>query len=263
VNEGSVFCRKDGLFCAKYKNASGKWKYIYRKTKAEAKKALRDALQDRDDGIIPANKTTVGMLLDQWVEDMRQDVSERTYLNREGLIRNHIRPALGSKRLGLLTSDDIKKFYRDKRASGLAPSMVKMMHNVLNQAFKGAVKSKAIRSSPASEIKPPKYRDQELEVLRPEEVKRLLDTVRGDRFESAIVLGAVGALRVGEILSLRYKYVSLEDGTLKVRRTLWRGKTYRPKAERSRRTLTLPQRAQDTLRRLAETNGSLSTRIIY
>ena len=53
MSEGSVFRRKDGKWCAKWKDASGKWRYLYRKSKAEAKQALREALKDRDDNIIP------------------------------------------------------------------------------------------------------------------------------------------------------------------------------------------------------------------
>ncbi len=38
--EGSVFQRKDGEWCGKWKDADGKWRYLYRKSEAEAKKAL-------------------------------------------------------------------------------------------------------------------------------------------------------------------------------------------------------------------------------
>jgi hypothetical protein len=75
MSEGTVYQCRDGRWCAKYKDASDNWKYVHRRTKAEAKKALREALKDRDDGIISADKQTMGMLLDEWLEDMRQDVS--------------------------------------------------------------------------------------------------------------------------------------------------------------------------------------------
>jgi hypothetical protein len=69
MSEGSVFRRADGKWCAKWKDATGTWRYLYRKSKAEAKKALRQALKDRDEGIIPPTKTTVGVLLDEWHSD--------------------------------------------------------------------------------------------------------------------------------------------------------------------------------------------------
>ena len=52
--EGSVYQRKDGRRVAQYKDLKGKTRYLYRKTKGEAKKALRQALKDRDDGYVPA-----------------------------------------------------------------------------------------------------------------------------------------------------------------------------------------------------------------
>jgi hypothetical protein len=49
ATEGSVYQRKDGRWVAQYRDAKDKVRYVYRKTKAEAKKALREALQDRDE----------------------------------------------------------------------------------------------------------------------------------------------------------------------------------------------------------------------
>ena len=82
MSEGSVFQRKDGKWCAKWKDANGKWRYLYRKTKAEAKQALREALRDRDDNIIPAEKTTLADALQQWLEGTEGTISRRTYVNR-------------------------------------------------------------------------------------------------------------------------------------------------------------------------------------
>ncbi len=41
--EGSVYQRKDGRWVAQYRDAKDKVRYVYRKTKAEAKKALTAA----------------------------------------------------------------------------------------------------------------------------------------------------------------------------------------------------------------------------
>lgn len=84
--EGSVFQRKDGRWCVKYDDAKGKIRHLYRKTKAEAKQALRQALKDRDKGIVPANKMTVGVVLAQWLEDIEDTVSRRTWVNRESIV---------------------------------------------------------------------------------------------------------------------------------------------------------------------------------
>ena len=51
MSEGTIFQRSDGRWCAKYKDARGSWRYLYRKSKGEAREALRAALKDRDEGI--------------------------------------------------------------------------------------------------------------------------------------------------------------------------------------------------------------------
>ena len=70
MSEGSVFKRKDGRFCAKYEDATGKTRYLYRKSKGEAKQALREALKNRDEGAAPVGNQTVGALLDAWLQEL-------------------------------------------------------------------------------------------------------------------------------------------------------------------------------------------------
>jgi len=255
VSEGSVYQRADGRWCAKWKDATGKCRYLYRKSKPEAKRALRQALKDRDEGIIPPAKTTLGALLDEWLSDTRDSVGYRTWLHREGFVRLHIKPALGTIKLAKLNAEDVRRLYQRKQAEGMATSSVKRIHIVLNQAMRCVVRSKYIHSNPLDDVRPPTVKQRAMDVLTPEQVNRLLDTACGDRFECAIVLGALCALRVGEVLSLRYEDLDLVEGTISVRRTLWRSETYSPKTDASAATIRVPARALDALRRHAATNG--------
>jgi integrase len=113
--EGSVYQRRDGRWVAQYKDAKGKTRYLYRKTKAEAKKALREALRDRDDNIVPPDKLTVGIYLDEWLEDRRETVSPRTWRVQESILRRHVKPQVGTTTLAKLTSKDIRSLYRGLR----------------------------------------------------------------------------------------------------------------------------------------------------
>jgi len=256
MSEGSVFQRKsDGLYCAKYRDASGKWKYLYRSSRADAKQALREALHDRDNGYTPPAKLTVGLYLEEYLDLLRERVSIRTWVSRESIVRRHIVPTLGDKKLANLNSRDVLGLYRVKLSEGLAPSTVLRIHAILTQAMREAVRSKYIRTNPMDDVKPPKQYRQEIDVLSPQQVKRLLETVSGDRYECIIVLGATVGLRIGECLALRYEDVDLAKGTLNIRRTLWCGKSYPTKTPSSRRTLKLPAIALDALtRHIADNN---------
>ena len=71
---------------------------------------------------------TVGMLLEEWLQELGDKVSKRTWLNRESLVRVHLVPMLGSKELGKLTHQNIHSLYRTKISEGLAASSVERIH---------------------------------------------------------------------------------------------------------------------------------------
>ena len=90
TTEGSVYRRKDGRWVAQYRDARDKVRYVYRKTRGETKKALREALQDRDEGYVPADKLTVGLYVEGWMEDRRdtvkREIREEQEKNKDTLL---------------------------------------------------------------------------------------------------------------------------------------------------------------------------------
>lgn len=253
--DGYVFQRKDGRWCGKYKDAADKWKYLYRKTKREAKAALKEALKDREEGISPTD-LTVNTSVEAWLEETRTTVSQRTWVNRNGLYRNHIKDhTIGSMKLVKVTPDDVRGFYGDK-AKTLAPSTVKFLHHILNKAFRDAAKRKQLRTNPVAEAPTPKVPRRDVEVLTVAQVRKLLAACRGDRFEGVVVLGACCGTRVNENLGLCWEDVDLEKGTIYIKRTLWQGKVYPPKTPHSRRLIKLPTIALEALIRHSEKHGN-------
>jgi integrase len=254
VSEGSVFQRADGRWAAKYRDASGKWRYLYRKNKGEARKALRQALKDRDEGVSPTT-ITVGAYLDSWLVDMRDAVSHRTWLNHESIVRLHLNPTIGAKRLAHLRPKDVHRLHKSKLADGLSPGRVRRIHVTLSRALKNAVRWRDVGRNVASEVTPPKEYRREIRVLTPQQVKQLLDAAHGDRLEAAYVLPATCGLRQGECLSLRFEDIDFARRTLEIKRTVWRNHVYPPKTPRSQRTIKLPQIALDALRRHARNDN--------
>src|SRR5215216_1688320 len=242
-SEGSVLRWKDGRWVAQYRDAKDKVRYIYRRSKADARKALGDALRDRDEGYVPADKLTVDVYLDRWMEERHTTVSGRTWRVQESMLRNRVKPHIGDVRLSKLSPADVRAMYRRLLSDGLTPSTVGNVHVILKQALRDAVRDKYIRSNPLDDVKPPKQQRKEKQVLTPDEVRRLLETVRGGRFEGVFYLCSLAGLRIGEALALRYEDVDLERGTIRVERTLHEGECSAPKTSSSRRTLSLPQRA--------------------
>jgi integrase len=258
ATEGSVYQRKDGRWCAQYRDAKDKVRYIYRKTKAEAKKALREALQDRDDNIVPADKLTVGLYLDEWMDERKNTVSTRTWRVQESMLRNRVKPHIGDTRLCKLSPADLRGMYRRLILEGLTASTVGNVHVILKQGLRDAVRDKRIRTNPLDDVKPPKQKRKGKTVLTPDEVRRLLDAVKGDRYECAFYLLALTGVRIGECLALTYDSLDLQAGTITISSTLYHGECTAPKTASSRRTLTLPQRVLEAVVRLCEVKGDQS-----
>ncbi len=106
--EGSVYQRKDGRWVAQYRDTKDKVRYIYRKSRGEARKALRD----RDEGYVPADKLTVGLYVDGWMEERRNTISARIWRVQESMLRNRVKPHVGDVRLSKLTPADVRAMYR-------------------------------------------------------------------------------------------------------------------------------------------------------
>jgi integrase len=255
--EGSITRRKDGLYMARYtvQTPTGKKrKALYGKTRQEVAEKLTRAMADRDGGLIfDADNMKVGEYLERWLVDSVLDtVRPTTYERYEQIVRIHIRPALGAIKLKNLAPVHVRGLYREKLQAGLSARTVQYIHVTLHKALKQAVQDGLIPRNTTEAVKPPQVRREEIRPLSAEQVKVLLETACGDRLEALFVLAIHTGLRQGELLGLKWEDVDLEDGTLRVRRTLATAKggpvLMAPKTKSSRRSVKLTQGAMDALR---------------
>nr|MDA8344964.1 tyrosine-type recombinase/integrase [Thermaerobacter sp.] len=172
----------------------------------------------------------MGEYVTAWFENCR-DISSNTRAQREILIRKHITPEIGHKRLSNLTPHDLTTMYRhlatNEREDGkgtLSLRTVAICHSVMHKALKEAVESEILSSNPADRARPMRTTSHEIVPLSEEELGAFLSTA--DRLESRYValyvLAVDSGLRLGELLALRWSDVDLEKGTLSVRHTLLR-----------------------------------------
>jgi integrase len=224
--EGGISRRKDGLYMARYtvQTATGaKRKAVYGKTRKEAAEKLTKALADRDMGLVlEGENRTLAAFLDGWLEGtVKGSVKATTYESYERLIRCHIKPELGRRKLKTLAPDHVQALYQRKLDSGLAPGTVRQIHSVLSRALDQAVKWGTVPRNVCKVTTPPKPDAEEIRPLDAEQARQLLRTAGGERFEALYVLAVTAGLRIGELLALRWQDVDLEasGATLRVRRT--------------------------------------------
>jgi integrase len=130
---------------------------------------------------------------------------------------------------------------------------VNKLHVALHKALDQAVKWHMIPRNVAEVVKAPRPAPEEIRPLNREQTKTLLEVAKReeDRFEALYMLAVTTGLRQGELLGLKWDDVDLEDGVIRVRRTLARHKGRlalgEPKTKRSRRTVQLTEAAVEAL----------------
>jgi integrase len=253
-NEGSITQRKDGRWEARISLGTGKRHALYGKTRREVQDKLKAALRALDGGQPPVpQRETLGQFLSRWLEDeVKRTRRYRTYESYCSLVRVHIDPALGRRKLALLGPREIQGFLNEKQDDGLSASTVKYLHAVLHRALGQAVRWGLAQRNAASLVTPPRVVREEVKVWTPEEARTFLNAIDGHRLEALYSVALAVGLRQGEALGLRWDDVDLAGATLTVRRQLQRVdgvfQLVETKTDRSRRTVALPTFAVAALR---------------
>jgi integrase len=203
--QGTITRRKDGRWEARYNvhTADGpKRQVLYGKTRAEVAEKLTKAMVDRYGGLVFDSGTlTVGEYLDRWITgSLPNTVRQSTYVRYEGLVRNHIKPAIGRVKLKALTPTHVRALYREKLEK-LSPRSVNYIHVTLHKALKQAVHDGLVPRNVTDAVKVPQAHREEINPLSLTQVKTLLSAARGDRLEALYVLAVHTGLRQGELLA--------------------------------------------------------------
>jgi integrase len=253
--EGSVYRRKDGRWAGTITLDDGTRRTFYARTQAEALDRMSEARQRAKEGRpLPRQTETVAAYLERWLEQMaRPTVRITTHEGYERMVRLHVVPELGRRRIARLTADDLSRLYARLRAKGLAPKTIRLVHAMMHRALHKAVQTGALAANVADAVDAPAIERKEFKALSPDEARRLLTAAAGDPLEALYVLALTCGMRQGELLGLRWRDIDLDGAVLAVRQQAQRVKgqwTFpEPKTAKSRRTIHLSTMAVDALRR--------------
>ncbi|HEY7347372.1 MAG TPA: site-specific integrase [Ktedonobacterales bacterium] len=243
-NEGTIYKRSDGRWCAQLTLSDGKRKTIYRKKKQEIIDALHDARQALKQSLaVPDERQTVQQYLASWLEMVQPPaIKARTHLRYQQFVAN-IEKVLGRQRLAKLTPQQVQGLYSHYLKNGMSPTTVNHMHALLHLALEKALRLGMVAYNVCDRVDPPPINREERPTWTAEQARQFLDTIVGDPLEALYVLEIYTGMREGELLALQWPEVDLKAGTLKVTATL----SYihgeflftPPKTRRSRRTIWL------------------------
>jgi integrase len=242
--------------------ATGKRKrrwHSFRGTKRDAQIECARLITEREGGAyIDPTRVTVAAFLHRWLEHMSTQVSPRSHENYGAIIHTNIIPQIGNVVLSKLRPDRIAVMYSTalesgrRSGGGLSPRSVHMMHRVLSQAMKQAVKWQLLAQNPCHAVSPPRVERKQMKVLDADSTAAIIEAARPKALFMPILLGALCGLRRGELAALRWRNIDLDAGQISVVASLEQtnaGVRFKPPKSGRARTVALPSLAVEELRR--------------
>jgi integrase len=221
-----------------------KW-HSFSGTKREAQAQCARLITEMKDGAyVETDKASLSDFLDRWERDwMATNVSPKTAERYSELLRTHIRPAFGDKRMQAIRAEDLNKLYADLHLK-LAPRTIKHVHRLLHRVFGHAAKWGNVKRNVASLVDAPKAPATEAPALQLAEIPKMFEALRGRNLFPIAVVALGTGMRRGELCALRWQDVDLDGARLQVERSLEQtrkeGLRFKsPKSARGRRTISL------------------------
>ena len=247
----SIARRPDGTYRPRFRDASGREHARHFKRKVDAQRWL--------------DEMTAAMVTGQYVDPAAGRVTFREYAERwratqvhrpttaahvETMLRRHVYPGIGDKRLGSVLPSDVQSLVK-QLSLDLAPATVGVVHRILAGIFKAAVRDRRIVASPCEGTKLPKVHRQRIEPMTLEAVEALTEAMP-ERYRALVTLAAGTGLRQGEALGLTVDRIDFLRRHLTVDRQLVTMPDRAPylappKTQASVRVVPLPQVVIDAL----------------
>lgn len=210
---------------------AGRERYTYATIegkKADALEIERKLAQEKGNSIrLSAYSLKLSQFLDFWLNEyILPYKAPKTCAFYELNLNKRIIPDLGPIVLRKLTPQDIQRFYNKtikKRIDGkpgpLSGTSLRAIHRTLHAALERAVKLDLIESNPADRVELPTPVRFKPRVLTPDEGIRFLEAAQGTTHYALIATALFTGLRLGELLSLRWKNVDLSNGVITVEKS--------------------------------------------
>lgn len=231
---------KSGLkFGIRYRvrSSEGKWQH-----KAETlyglsgKKVAQAILDERIRDTSTQKTATPDLTLTQFIDTYfrpyleRQRVKPSTLQGYNSLLKQHITPVLGGRRLTDIAPLHIEQLLQSKLA--LSPKTRRNLVGLLQGVFSLAEDDDLIEKSPVRGRHKPVVPKREKPVWTPEQVRAIIGAAP-ERYRALIACAALTGARLGELLALQWKHIDFDGKKLRIEQSLWHGQLVTPKTEGS------------------------------
>ena len=222
-----IYVRKDGRYEIRYAygiNNEGKTNYksVYAYSEEEVvgkyEKIKRNFELTND--LLFLDKTYIGYDICRWLNSVKIRCKKSTYSNYMYIVNARIIPEFAMLKKKNITSELIDRYTMKLLNKGLLPKTVKDILIILQQILiSGGVNIK---------ISMPKIPKNEIQILKKEEQLLLEENLLKDlnKTKMGIYLCLYTGLRIGEICSLKWENIDLNNKKIRVKNTITRIKNF-------------------------------------
>jgi len=231
----NIYLRKDGRWEGRYikgRKPDGKPIYgsVYTRKYYECREKLnymKSLYINHSRGIKLYSNKTISEFMNYWLHGIvRPCVKESTFSNYIAIFDKWILPLLGNMRLNRVDKETIQHFVNDLCEAGLSTGTVRNIYRVLSAAMQKAQEYDYLYTNPCEGIRLPKGEKKEARLLNLKEQKQLEHAAKSDKNGFAVLLSLYTGLRIGEVCALKWSDIDLENGIIRVSRTLQRIKLF-------------------------------------
>jgi len=219
-NEGSIYQRKDGLWCGQV-SLEGRRLTKYGKSQKEVRQWIKEMLAKIDGGLTyEGTEITLERFVELWLGGKELARRPKTVLQYRQITTQHILPTLGKMRLQEIRPAHIKQLYTFKKSEGRGDRTVQLVHTTLYNVFKQAVREGILGRNPVEAVERPKVEQAEMQTLNEEQARQFLIAAVGSTFEAVYYLALTTGMREGELLGLKWSDLDWNKSVLFVQRQL-------------------------------------------
>lgn len=217
--EGTLFFSESmGLWIAGY-TIDGKQHRVAAKNRNVAIAKRRELKKQLDAGlVVGTGKVKVGVYLDDWLDKVhRFRAKPKTFREDAGVVRRHIAPRIGDKRLDRLTASHVADMIIDIQDK--SPRNAQIAYRILSRALDDGVKRRIIPLNPVLAIDKPKHAYAKHEAFTTEQALHIMATADKSCDETWAArwrAGFMTGLREAELLGLEWDRVDLPGKRLHV-----------------------------------------------